>query len=69
MAIKVDGISSEDELKKAQAAAQAQGTSITNYNEWSQILSDFQKTVLNQLVLMQVIKQECRKFKWPLRSM
>ena len=43
MAIKVDGISSEDELKKAQAAAQAQGTSITNYNEWSQILSDFQK--------------------------
>lgn len=41
MAIKVDGIESEDELRKAQAAAQAQGTSITNYNEWSQILKEF----------------------------
>ena len=35
MSIKVDGIQSEDELKKAQAAAQAQGTTITDYNEWS----------------------------------
>lgn len=43
MAIKVDGIESEDELRKAQAAAQAQGTSITNYNEWAQILKDFQE--------------------------
>ena len=43
MAIKVDGIQSEDELKKAQAAAQAQGTSITNYNEWSEILGEFQE--------------------------
>ena len=43
MAIRVDGIESEDELRKAQAAAQAQGTSITNYNEWSEILSEFQK--------------------------
>lgn len=42
MAIKVDGIQSEDELRKAQAAAQAQGTSITNYNEWAQILQEFQ---------------------------
>ena len=42
MAIKVDGIQSEDELRKAQAAAQAQGTSITNYNEWAQILLEFQ---------------------------
>lgn len=41
MAIKVDNIQSEDELKKAQAAAQAQGTSITNYNEWSSILKEF----------------------------
>ncbi len=41
MAIKVDGIESEDDLRKAQAAAQAQGTSITNYNEWSQILKEF----------------------------
>ena len=43
MALKVDGIESEDELKKAQAAAQAQGTSITDYNEWSEILSKFQE--------------------------
>lgn len=42
MAIRVDGIESEDELRKAQAAAQAQGTSITNYNEWAQILQEFQ---------------------------
>lgn len=41
MAIKVDGIQSEEELRKAQAAAQAQGTTITNYSEWSQILKDF----------------------------
>ena len=41
MAIKVDGIQSEDDLRKAQAAAQAQGTSITNYNEWAQILQEF----------------------------
>lgn len=43
MAIKVDGIESEDELRRAQAAAQAQGTSITNYNEWAQILQEFQE--------------------------
>ncbi len=36
-----DGINSIDELRKAQAAAQAQGTSITNYDEWAQILEDF----------------------------
>lgn len=43
MSIKVDGIQSEDELKKAQASAQAQGTSITNYNEWSDILKSFEE--------------------------
>ena len=43
MAIKVDGIQSEDELKKAQAAAQAQGSTITNYSEWSEILGEFQE--------------------------
>lgn len=41
MAIKVDGIESEDELRKAQQSAQAQGTTVTNYSEWSQILKDF----------------------------
>lgn len=39
--MKVDGITSEEELKKAQAAAQAQGSGITNYNEWEQILKEF----------------------------
>lgn len=38
MAFKVNGIEDEDDLKRAQAAAQAQGTSVTNYNEWSQIM-------------------------------
>ena len=36
-----DKIESVDELRKAQAAAQAQGTSITNYAEWEKILEDF----------------------------
>lgn len=40
MAFRVDGIESEDELKKAQAAAQAQGATVPNYNEWAQILKD-----------------------------
>lgn len=43
MAIKVDGIQSEDELRKAQAAAQAQGTSIVNYSEWSNIMKELQE--------------------------
>lgn len=34
-------ISSIEELKRAQAAAEAQGTSITNYSEWESILEDF----------------------------
>lgn len=38
----VEDIKSLDELRKAQAAAQAQGTSITNYNHWEQILEDLQ---------------------------
>lgn len=41
MAIKIEGIQSEEELRKAQAAAQAQGAAVTNYAEWSQILKDF----------------------------
>ena len=40
MADNVEEIKSIDELRKAQAAAQAQGTSITNYNQWEQILED-----------------------------
>lgn len=38
----VEDINSIDELRKAQAAAQAQGTSITNYNHWEQILEDLE---------------------------
>ncbi len=41
--MRVNGIESEDELKKAQASAQAQGTSISNYNEWEQILKSFEE--------------------------
>lgn len=41
MAIRVNGIQSEEELEKAQAAAKAQGTTITNYSDWSQILKEF----------------------------
>jgi purine-nucleoside phosphorylase len=35
-----EGITSIEELKKAQAAAQEAGTSITNYEEWANILED-----------------------------
>lgn len=38
----VEDIKSIDELRKAQAAAQAQGTSITNYSQWEQILEDLE---------------------------
>lgn len=36
----VEDINSIDELRKAQAAAQAQGTAITNYEQWAEILED-----------------------------
>ena len=38
----IEEIKSVDELRKAQAAAQAQGTSITNYDHWEQILEDLE---------------------------
>lgn len=34
-------ITSIEELRRAQAAAQQQGTSITNYSQWESILEDF----------------------------
>lgn len=37
----VEDIKSIDELRKAQAVAQAQGSNITNYSQWEQILEDF----------------------------
>ncbi len=40
---KVEDIKSLDELERAQAAAQAQGNSVVNYNEWSQILKDLEE--------------------------
>ncbi len=36
----IEDIKSIDELRKAQAAAQAQGVTITNYEQWQQILED-----------------------------
>ena len=42
MADNVEDIKSIDELRKAQAAAQAQGTNITNYQQWEQILEDLE---------------------------
>lgn len=38
----VEDIKSIEELRKAQVAAQAQGTTITNYNQWEQILEDLE---------------------------
>ena len=43
MAFKVNGIESEDDLKRAQAAAQAQGTSIPNYQDWANVLETLQE--------------------------
>ena len=39
----MSGIRSIDELKNAQAAAQAQGMSITNYDHWAEIMEDLQQ--------------------------
>jgi uncharacterized membrane protein YdfJ with MMPL/SSD domain len=47
MSNSVDDIKSIDELRKAQAAAQAQGTTITNYSQWEQILEDFDTAGIN----------------------
>ncbi len=38
----IEDIKSIDELRKAQAAAQAQGSSVTNYSQWEQILQDLE---------------------------
>ena len=43
MAYKVEDIKSLEELERAQAAAQAQGTTVVNYNEWNQILKDLEE--------------------------
>lgn len=43
MAFKVNGIESEDDLKRAQAAAQAQGVSIPNYQDWANVLETLQE--------------------------
>ncbi len=40
MAMKVDGIEDENDLKRAQAAAQAAGGTIPNYQDWANVLSD-----------------------------
>ena len=43
MAYKVEDIKSLEELERAQAAAQAQGTTVVNYSEWNQILKDLEE--------------------------
>ena len=43
MAYKVEDIKSLEELERAQAAAQAQGTTVVNYNEWNQILKHLEE--------------------------
>ncbi len=43
MVDKIEGIKDEDDLKRAQAASAAQGSSITNYNEWSEILKSLEE--------------------------
>lgn len=43
MSFKVNGIETEDDLKKAQAAAQAQGTTITNYQDWAEVLGTLEE--------------------------
>lgn len=43
MAFKVNGIESGDDLKRAQAAAQAQGVSIPNYQDWANVLETLQE--------------------------
>lgn len=43
MAFKVNGIESEDDLKRAQAAAQTQGASIPNYQDWANVLETLQE--------------------------
>ena len=50
-----ESITSIDELKKAQAAAQAQGSSITNYNDWENILEDLMLQGFSQQELMQAM--------------
>ena len=42
MSERVDDIKSIDELRKAQAAPQMQGLSVANYNQWEQVLEDFE---------------------------
>lgn len=41
--MEADGINSIEELRKLQEAAQAQGQSITNYQQWANILEDFEE--------------------------
>jgi hypothetical protein len=40
--MKIDGIEDENDLKRAQAAAQAGGSSIPNYQDWANVMSDLE---------------------------
>jgi len=43
MANRIEDIKSLEELERAQAAAQAQGSSVVDYNEWSKVLKDLEE--------------------------
>ena len=47
MAIRIEGIESEEDLKRAQAAAQASGSTIPNYADWANILEDLKTAGVN----------------------
>ena len=40
--MKINGIEDENDLKRAQAAAQAGGTTIPNYHDWANIMKDLE---------------------------
>lgn len=43
MANRIEDIKSLEELQRAQASAQARGTEIPNYNEWTSLLKDLEE--------------------------
>lgn len=42
MSMKINGIEDENDLKRAQAAAQAGGSSIPNYHDWANVMKDLE---------------------------
>jgi len=40
--MKINGIEDENDLKRAQAAAQANGSAVPNYQDWANVLKDLE---------------------------